>query len=66
MKRGTHTVGIVVRIVVIVIATGSVQIIRIVGIVIIAGTQPAPDTSFRPKRTVLNADFLVIKLLQVE
>ncbi len=38
MKRGTHGVGIVN--VVVVIATGRIQYVRIVEIVIVAGAQP--------------------------
>ena len=55
MKRGTHTVASG-NIVAVEIATVSVQIVRIVVIVVIAGTQH-PDTSFRPKRKAYIAYF---------
>ena len=48
MKHGPHGVGIS-NVVVIVVATVRVQIIRIVGIIVVAGTQPAANASNRPK-----------------
>ena len=58
VKRGTHAEAVTVRIVVVVTATVSVQIIRIVSIIRMAGTQPEqPDASNRPKRQAYIADF---------
>ena len=41
MKRGTHAVETCVRIIIGVVATVSVQNIRITRIIVVAGTQPA-------------------------
>ena len=66
VKRGTHAEAVTVRIVVVVIATVSVQIVRIACIIVVAGTQPAClMRAFAPKDRHIYADFS-IKILQVE
>ena len=48
-KRGPHREGIIVRIVVVPVATGRVQIVGIVRIIVIAGPQPGADKTFAPR-----------------
>ena len=65
VKRGTHAEAVTVRIVVVVIATVSVQNTSIVSVILMAGTQPVqPDASIRPKDRHILPTF-PIKLLQV-
>ena len=59
MKRGTH--GIVAVRIVVVIAAGRVEIIRVVSIVVIAGTQPGViHSSDRPKSADFRGFFKII------
>ena len=63
VKRGPNGVRIS-NIVVVVVATVSVEIVRIVSVVIVAGTQPpTPDAGYRPKsKRLLHRPFHIIIL----
>ena len=49
VKRGPHREGVIVRIVIVPVTAGRVQIVSIVGITIIAGPQPGTDKAFAPR-----------------